>query len=123
MKFNPNIVRNILETQFPNEVDDYVIGNLQNFDVEEIETEFDYEPTTIELSAVVYIDVQDDIETETTADNTTLVSGTAVLDVEVDGFDEERMNCGSTTVSMVYSYSFEVDEKGKFHDLYMEWVD
>ena len=123
MIFNPNIIRNILENQFPDEVDDYVIGNLQNFDVEEIETEFDYEPTTIELSVVTYIDVQDDIETETTADNTTLVSGTAVLEVEVDGFDDERMNCGTTTVSMVYSYSFEVDEKGKFTNLYMEWVD
>ena len=123
MIFNPNIVRNILENQFPDEVDDYVIGNLQNFDVEEIETEFDYEPTTIELSAITYIDVQDDIETETTADDTTLVSGTAVLEVEVDGFDDERMNCGTITVSMVYSYSFEVDEKGKFTNLYMEWVD
>ena len=123
MKFNPNIVRDILEIHFSDEVDDYVIGDLQNFDTEEIEIEFDLEATTIELDAVVYIDVQDDIETETTADNTTLVSGTAVLDVEVDGFDEERINCGTTTVSMVYSYSFEVDEEGKFTNLYMEWVD
>ena len=123
MKFNPNIVRDILENHFSDEVDDYVIGDLQNFDTEEIEIEFDLEATTIELDAVVYIDVQDDIETETTADNTTLVSGTAVLDVEVDGFDEERINCGTTTVSMVYSYSFEVDEEGKFTNLYMEWVD
>ena len=123
MKFNPNIVRDILENHFSDEVDDYVIGDLQNFDTEEIEIEFELEATTIELDAVVYIDVQDDIETETTADNTTLVSGTAVLDVEVDGFDEERINCGTTTVSMVYSYSFEVDEEGKFTNLYMEWVD
>ena len=122
MKINKNTVKNIFETHFADEIDDFVMRNLGYLNIDDLPDDFIGEPEYFGLIAVTDIDVQDDIETEETADNTTAVSGTVVLEVEINGIDEEGMSCGSTFIAMTYSYSFDINDN-EYDNLYMEWVE
>ena len=118
MRFNVNIIKNILETHFQDEIDDIIARDVQNMDGDELGI---FEADEIGLSAVLDITVDDDYEVEENSDGGQLVSGTLEAEVDITTLCEGcAIDSGITT--MVYSYSFTVTDE-TVDDLYMEWVD
>lgn len=118
MKFNSNIIKNLLETHFQDEIDDIIARDVQNMDGDDIGI---FEADTIGLSAVLDITVDDDYEVEENSDDGQLVSGTLEAEVDITALCD---GCAidSGTIIMVYNYSFTVIDE-TVDDLYMEWVD
>ena len=118
MKFNSNIIKNLLETHFQDEIDDIVARDVQNMDGDDLGI---FEADEIGLSAIVDMTVHDDYEVEENSDGGQLVSGTLEVEADITALSE---GCAieSGVVIMVYSYSFTVTDE-TVDDLYMEWVD
>lgn len=123
MLYNKNIILNILNNTFSDEIEAFVQKCVLEMDEEELETFFEQEVDYAffdEIEQIVIVD----FEIESENDTEKSISGTLEISANIDGYihwDDEAIYVGSTIITLGLLYDFQIQGK-RYVDLYLEYL-
>lgn len=121
--YNKNIILNILNSTFGDEIEEYIQNCVVEMDSNELKEYFEQETDYAVLDVLEQMVVQD-FEVELDEENKELISGTLEISAEIDGYvhwegEEIYIESAAVTIGLLYEFHAENEQ---YTDLYLEYL-